>query len=150
MLAIALAVPLLLTACTDKGDDVPTKSQADAKTAVQAQAEQVAALIGSPLINPSLDPGPCTDPDGQTGDGIYTMQGAYQIMVPQADHTATATKIRDAWKTAGWNITDDRTVGTAAIISATSTDGTYVHLESTTPPKAFALIVRSSCFQAPA
>ncbi|MET3425679.1 hypothetical protein BJ973_004891 [Actinoplanes tereljensis] len=128
-----------------------TKSIDDAKAVVQAKAEGIAGQIGGALTNPALNDAPCTGKRGESGgDEVYFIQGGYQIALPAAEHVATAAKLRDQWKAAGWTITDDRTVGSAAILAATTPDEFRVDLESTVPPSALALLVYSPCYGRPA
>jgi hypothetical protein len=126
---------------------VQTKTKADAQAAVQERAEQIATQVGSALVNPKLSPSPCTGRKGESGGDVYSMQGAYQIMLPEAQHVPTAAKVRDAWKAAGWTITDDRTIGTSVVLTAKTPDDYSVDLESTAPPQAVALIIRTPCYR---
>jgi hypothetical protein len=140
-----------MAACTDDGSgDVQTKSQAEAEAAVRAQADQVAAQVGAEPAGPGLSAAPCTGRRGEDGDDVYFVQGTYQLPLDAAQHAATAAKVRDAWKGAGWTIDDDRTAGPKSILTGTSPEGYNVTLESTVPPQAFALIVHSPCFRRPA
>ncbi|GIM90930.1 hypothetical protein Ato02nite_027230 [Paractinoplanes toevensis] len=146
MLVTALAV----AGCDGGKDDVETKTIDDAKAVVQARAESVAGQLGGVLTRPSLLDAPCTGRRGESGgDGVYFIQGGYQVALPAAEHVATAARVRDEWKAAGWTITDNRTIGTTAILAATTPDEFKVHLESTVQGSALALLVYSPCYGSP-
>jgi hypothetical protein len=149
--AVAAVAAAALTACTSStGADVESKSEADATAAVQQHADRIAGVLGSPLLNPSTNPGPCSGQRGETGRDIFAVQGAYQVTMPVEKHTGTLARLRDLWKADGYTITDDRSFGDGAgVLAARSPEGYSVNVESTSPPSALALLVHSPCFRSP-
>ncbi|GAA2582513.1 hypothetical protein GCM10010435_70280 [Winogradskya consettensis] len=149
---LAVIVPLLLAlaACTDKGEDVQTKPQADAKAQVEqlATAARTAAGIAS-FSQSNANISGC---DGRAGeisdpDEVYYVQGIYQLLVPAEQQAAAIAKVRDAWKQAGHTIKTERTFdsGGGEIIAVT-TDEYDLSLGTGEPP-AMSLLVSSPCYR---
>jgi hypothetical protein len=158
-LLTGILAAVTLTACTTiTGANVDTKTEADATTAVQQYADQVADVAGSSLIDPATTASPCTGTGTGTGTGklgeadrdVFTMQGAYQIALPVEKHIDTISRLRDMWKANGYSITDDRTVGgNRGVIAAKTGDGFSFTVQSTTPPTMVAVLVHSPCYKSP-
>ena len=150
-IAIGLAAVLAMGACTKADpprDPVEHRTKAEVKADVQAQADQVAKLVGYPLQNAKVDPALCLYPKGKTNDGsVFVMQGSYEIALPEGQHISTGAKVRDAWKAAGWTITKDDTKAKTVEMVATTPKKFTVRLGSTEPPKALVLLVQSTCYR---
>ena len=143
------AAAIMLTGCT--GANVDEKTETEAKAFVQHYADQVSALIGSPLEEPAVSSSTCTGKGGESDRQIFSIQGAYQIAVPTEQQTATFNRVRDAWKANSYTITDDRAIQTNdGVLTAKTPEGVAIDLETTRPPTAVALIIHSPCFKSPA
>lgn len=151
VIAIGLAAVLALAACASAErprDSVPTRSKAEVGADVQAQADEIGKLVGVPLQNAKVSPALCVYRKGNTGDGdVFVMQGSYQIALPEGQHVSTGTKVRDAWKAAGWTITEDTAEAKTMELAATTPAKFTVRLGSTTPPNALLVLVQSPCFR---
>lgn len=147
----AATVLLAVTACTTiTGADVDTKTEADAKAAVQQYAAQIAGVIGAGLQNPAENASPCTGKLGETDSDVYTMLGTYQVDLAPDRHPDTMTRLKDLWTANGWKITEDRRFGgVEGVIAAKTTDGYSISAESTTSGAKVAVMVGSPCFKSP-
>ncbi|MEV4641326.1 hypothetical protein AB0J80_28685 [Actinoplanes sp. NPDC049548] len=144
------AACLALTACTSTGADVETKTEADAKAAVQQYADQLAGAIGGGLLNVGVNASPCTGKFGETDSDVYTVSGVYQVPLPAERHHDTMDKLKNLWTANGWKITDDRRFeGTDGVIAAKTSDGYALNVESTTSGQNVAVMVSSPCFKSP-
>ncbi len=142
------ASAIMLAGCT--GANVDEKTETEAKALVQQYADQVSALIGSRLEEPTLSSSACSGKGGESDRQIFSIQGAYQIAVPTEQQTATFNRVRDAWKANGYTITDDRTIKTNdGVLAAKTPDGVDIDIETTRPPTAVALLIHSPCFKSP-
>ncbi|MBO3741500.1 hypothetical protein [Actinoplanes flavus] len=144
----ALTALLTLTACS--GEDMETKSEADATALVQQHADAIAGLVGTSLRNPETGPLPCTGKLGESSRSVYAIQGVYNIDAPDGEQPrAVITRVRTDWTAKGYTITDDRELGTYdAVLTAKTPDGYSLDLE-TVSPEAFAMILHSPCFRRP-
>ncbi|MFI1995055.1 hypothetical protein [Actinoplanes sp. NPDC020271] len=127
-----------------------TKSEADVNAVVQQHAEQIAKVAGQPLENPKLQAGPCTGKLGEDSDTIYSVQGVYNLAPPAGEtHLAVIRKVHEDWKSKGYTITDDRTVGTDdGVVAAKTPDGYKLDIEKANPD-GFAVFVYSPCYERP-
>lgn len=143
-----------MAACTGAKDTprdpVEHKTKAEVKAAVQAQADEIAKLVGAPLANPKVEPALCLYPGGKKNDGsVFVMQGTYHITLPADQHLGAGTRVRDSWKAAGWKITEDTTKDKTIELAATSPAKYTVRLGSSDPAIALVMLVQSTCYRDP-
>jgi hypothetical protein len=149
---VAVAVLVAVTGCdAATGANVETKTEADVNQVVQQYADQVAALIGGVTFNESSkNAAACTGRMGESSDGVFSVQGAYQLPMDAARQLDTIARVRDAWKAQGYEITDDRTIADGrGVLTARTGDGYSLDLSSTRPPTAMALLIHSACYESP-
>ena len=125
---IALALTLVLTACTSDGDspkgkDEPmqTKPVAEIRHLIQTRADAVADAAGSPLDNWSTNTVPCEGRRGETADdGRWYLGASANLRVAPADQITTLAQIRETLRQQGYEITEDRTFadGTRGALAA--------------------------------
>jgi hypothetical protein len=145
--AIAIAA---LAGCTSSGDDVETRTEAEATRIVQQKADQVVTLIGrTSLTDPAISPGPCTGKAGENSGDVFAVQGVWVLPLPEQRHLDTLTRLRDAWKAEGYTITTDQTVGTGGELTAKANDGSSINVITTDPPNAMRLLIHSACYESP-
>lgn len=151
-IALGLAAVLAIAACGGKEapkDPTPTHTKAEVKAQVQAQADNLAKLVGQPLQSPKIDPALCIFKKKKNDGSVVVMQGTYSIALPAEQHAAMGAKIRDSWKAAGYTITKDSiTDKSVSELVATTPDKFTLRLSSSEPPKAFVILIQSSCFKA--
>lgn len=127
---------------------MPTRHIDEVKASVQTLAQQVADQIGGRLENPFTNVVPCTGKRGESGGkDVVSIGAGWQIPLPTAQHSPTATKLRTAWKQAGWTIKVDMDNGGKIRLDARTPDDYDVMLASTTPPTAVSLQLSSPCFR---
>lgn len=154
--AVLCVIALMTTGCIGEGDkvkDLPKVPRTEALRMVDDYANRTVALLGgeAKLENPGSAMPPCEGPDGETTETVYYAAGHYQIApVPEELQLATLRRLRDQFRQQGYTIKRDRVfpdgkTGELAVISPT--DEFEIHLESTDPPTAFALMVSSPCYQ---
>lgn len=135
-----------------KESTLPVSSPEAVQNAVAALAETLPDAVGStePLSGNEPRVTPCTDDGGsESEDGPFYVQGAYQILLPEAQHRPALTKLRDKWTTDGWTKVAYRPFGAAGTrgeLSGISPDEHFdVRITSGTPPRGFAVIIISPC-----
>lgn len=149
-LLIGLTAVLGIAACSNPANQagsVPTRSQKDVRAEVQAQADQIAKLVGAPLENPKVNPAFCVYRTGTGDHSVIVMQGTYDIALPAGRQAGAGVRVRDAWKAAGWTITEDATQDKTMELAGTTPAKFTVRLGSTTPPNALIVLVQSPCFR---
>lgn len=146
-----LGAVLVLTACTgDKGEggDVQAVAHADAKRWTADYAQRTAAALGEDAaLQPGEDPVPVPC-DGKP-DGVYHVQGIYQILLPGEQHLDGLRRLRENWQQAGYEIRKERTfpAGKGGEISAVVPADSFAITVSSGQPPAMVVIVASPCYQ---
>lgn len=140
----------------DGKDDMRQMSEAQAAAEVQRYADQVAAAMGSPLINPGTHSAPC-DSDGvlnRADESVRYMSGFYNVMLPAAQHLPTLARLRDQWRAQGWKIIEDQVQPnnlTGSLAATTVPDDFAISLTGTGEhngqPTAFMLMIGSPCYR---
>jgi hypothetical protein len=139
----ALVLVLALTACSNKGDDVQTMPQEQAKTqtGTYAEATRLAAGVTS-FAQSAANVTPCEGRAGELSDPdeVYYVQGIYQLLVPADQHPAVLANVRRQWESDGYTITGDLTARTPDEFELSLTAG---------QPPAMQLLVSSPCYRNP-
>lgn len=152
MLLACLGLAGGLTACGDKGDDVQTVPQAETTRTVNLYAARTVTVMGDSreLANPRTNVAPCSGKRGELAGNVYTVQGNYQVFVPEQEHLTTLRRLSDQWRSQGYTITNERTFpdGKGGEVTAINpADRFSITVTSGQPAIAFALIVSSPCYR---
>jgi hypothetical protein len=153
-IAVGLAALMLLTTGCDEGQEaaemLPQMSDAQAKDIVEAYAEEALHLSGvSGFSQSSLTPGPCEGRRGEVSDGIYTIQGAYQLIVPGPEQQRVIDRVRDGWRALGYAITSERTFDPdrgGQVFARNPADGAEFVISTGEVP-ALSLAIYAGCFR---
>ena len=151
IVAVVLGTLLVLTACTgdgEEGGDVQAVLHADAKRWTADHAQRTAAAMGEDAaLQPGEDPVPVPC-DGKP-DGVYHVQGIYQILLPGDQHLDGLRRLREDWHRAGYEIRKERTFpdGTRGEISAVVPADSFAITVSSGQPPAMVVIIASPCYQ---
>jgi hypothetical protein len=148
--ATALTLALAVAGCST-GDDVQTKTEAEAGAAVRQFADQVATTIGGVTFDTANTvPSPCEGGFGETNREIFTMQGSYQWALPTDRQLDTIARVRESWRASGYEITEERKLSEdRGAVNAKTPDGFNLYLFSTTPPTGMGVVVTSPCYRSP-
>ena len=91
---------------------LPEMSDDRAKEIVESYAEEALQLSGlSGFSEGSLSPAPCEGRRSEYSDEVYSIQGAYQLIVPGPEQQRVISRVRDGWRSLGYTITWERMLG---------------------------------------
>ena len=129
---------------------LPEMSDAQAEDIVAGYAEQALQLSGmSGFSQSSLSPGPCEGRRGEISDEIYTIQGAYQMIVPGPEQQRVIDRVRDGWRALGYSITSERTYGSergGQVFARNPADGAEFVISTGEVP-ALSLAIYAGCYR---
>lgn len=156
-MTLCIAVLTVAGCVNNPGDDemqnLKTVPRAEAERMTDDHARRVVAMIGSgvKLNNPGHTTPPCDGAGGKTSDTVYYAAGHYQIAPVQEDQQLpTLRRLREQWQQQGYTIKRDRVFPdgkTGELAVESPGDEFEIHLESTEPPIAFAVLISSPCYR---
>jgi hypothetical protein len=144
-----VAVGCLTTACTEREADMAPMDDATAEQIVERYAREALEFSGwSGFSEHSVAPGPCVGRQGEDSDTIYSMQGAYQLLVPGTDQLPLIDRVREGWQARGYTITAQRTLSAEQgdVRATNPDDGASLVLTSGEIP-AMLLLIHTGCYQ---
>ncbi len=153
-IAVGFAALMFLTNAWDEGQEaaemVPEMSDDQAKAIVAAYAEEALRLSGlAGFADGSLSPGPCEGRRGEHSDEIYTIQGAYQLVVAGQEQQRVIDRVRDGWRSLGYTITSERTFGPddgGQVFARNPADGAEFVISTGEVP-ALSLAIYAGCYR---
>src|SRR5436309_3557499 len=100
-----------LAGCGSKEGDLKTMSVDETTKIVESYAASTVEMIGDTrLDNSGSGKAPCEGRGGELADdeGPYFVQGTYNVPLPQDKHLQTLERLRDQWKSQGYEVTNFR------------------------------------------
>ncbi len=148
---VAAATVIAVAGCSNTKDNMQTVAEHQIIQQVHQQAIQIAQVAGGELKILDESAAPCEGRRGELSEEIYTVQGSYQLPIPEAEHDAALARLRDAWQQQGYTITTDQTVSSSgyARLEADNPDRYHLFVASTIPPTMLAVGINSPCYRSP-
>jgi hypothetical protein len=153
---IAATTVIALAGCSggpdeDSKDNMQTAAENQVIQQVHERATGIAQVAGAELKIIGESAAPCEGRKGELSDEIYTVQGSYQLPIPESEHAATLARLRDGWRRQNFTISTDPTTspGRSARLEAVDPDQYHFFVASTIPPTMLGLRINSPCYKSP-